>query len=210
MATRHGTPGPAETHSKERFLQAALTILLNQGVTGLTVRGLAGAAGSSTIGVYTRFGGRTGLLDALYERTFELLHHEFARLEECTGDAVTDILAFASGYRRFALESPARYGFMFERSVPGYDPDPDLRADAHRNTFDLLVARVRKSMPPDADSALAGYLLWTTMHGLVSLELTLRQRTPPPGWFLEMSEENYSQVFRDGITTALRGLGLPT
>src|SRR5437867_956563 len=122
MATRHGAPGPAETHSRERFVQAALTILDELGVSGLTVRGLAEAAGSSTIGVYTRFGGRTGVLDALYERTFELLHSEIADLPPASGDTTGDVLAFACAYRRFALESPARYGFMFERTVPGYDP----------------------------------------------------------------------------------------
>src|SRR5256885_12312140 len=127
MATRHGPPRPAETHSKERFLHAALAILVDEGVAGLTVRALAEAAGSSTIGVYTRFGGRTGVLDALYERTFELLHQELAQLPPISGHALPDVLAFARAYREFALASPARYEFMFERAVPGYDPDPDLR-----------------------------------------------------------------------------------
>src|SRR5207249_4274108 len=147
---------------RERFVEAALRILNDLGVPGLTVRGLAEAAGSSTIGVYTRFGGRTGVLDALYERTFELLHNELAELPPATGDAAHDVLAFAHAYRRFALESPARYGFMFERAVPGYDPDPDLRAHAQHTTFDLLVARVRAAAPPGADPVVAGYLVWTT------------------------------------------------
>jgi len=208
MATRHGQPGPAETHSRERFLQAALAILVDQGVSGLTVRNLAEAAGSSTIGVYTRFGGRTGVLDALYERTFELLQEEFARLPPCTDDPATDILAFAYAFRRFALESPARYGFMFERAVPGYDPDPDIRALAQRNTFDPLVERISTATPPGTDPAIAAYLVWTNVHGLISVELTHRERTPPPGWFMATTDESYDSVFRAGITAMTRGLGL--
>src|ERR1700704_4226527 len=73
MATRHGTVRPAQQHTKERFLDAALKVLVNDGVNGLTVRGIAEAARASTIAVYTRFGGRSDLLDALYERTFDLL-----------------------------------------------------------------------------------------------------------------------------------------
>ncbi|HKS49048.1 MAG TPA: TetR/AcrR family transcriptional regulator [Amycolatopsis sp.] len=208
MATRHSHPGPAETHSRERFLQAALTILVQEGVAGLTVRNLADAAGSSTVGVYTRFGGRSGVLDALYERTFELLHQEFVRLPERTGRTAGDILAFARAYRRFALESPARYGFMFERPVPGFDPDPNLRAHAQRHTFDLLVDRIRAAAPPDMAARVAAYLVWTTMHGLVSVELTNRQRTSPPGWFLDPGDDSYSRVFTEGLTAVMRGLGV--
>ncbi|GAB2970295.1 TetR/AcrR family transcriptional regulator [Amycolatopsis acidiphila] len=206
MATRHGHPGPAETDSRERFLEAALTVLVEQGVAGLTVRGLAGAAGSSTIGIYTRFGGRAGVLDALYERTFELLRHELTQLPPISGDPLPDVLAFARAYREFALESPARYAFMFERAVPGYDPDPDLRMLAQRNTYDLLVERVRAAVrvPEDADGA--GYIVWTAMHGLVSLELTHRARTPPPDWFLKPGNDSYAEIFHEGITTILAGL----
>ncbi|MTD58562.1 TetR/AcrR family transcriptional regulator [Amycolatopsis pithecellobii] len=204
MATRPA--GPAETLGRERFLQAALNVLVEQGVAGLTVRGLAGAAGSSTIGVYTRFGGRAGVLDALYERTFELLHDELARLPAISGDALPDVLAFGRMYREFALESPARYAFMFERAVPGYDPDPDLRLLAQRDTYDQLVARVRPAVASARDAERAGYLLWTTMHGLVSLELTNRARTPPPGWFLKPGNDSYATIFDDGITTTLTGL----
>jgi AcrR family transcriptional regulator len=206
MATRHGQTGPAETHSRERFLQAALTVLVERGVAGLTVRGFAEAAGSSTIGVYTRFGGRTGVLDALYERTFEMLQAELSRLPAATGCTEADVLAFGRTYRDFALESPARYAFMFERAVPGYDPDPDLRMIAQRTSYDVLAQRVRPAVRPGMDPDIAGYLVWTTIHGLVSLELTHRARNPPPGWFLKPTDDSYTDVFRNGITTIIAGL----
>lgn len=206
MATRHGQSGPAEANSRERFLQAALKVLVEQGVAGLTVRGLAEAAGTTTIGVYTRFGGRTGVLDALYERTFEMLEKELAQVPQPAGDVLADVLAFAGAYRGFALESPARYAFMFERVVPGYDPDPDLRVLAQRCSYDLLAKRVHPAAPPGSDPDIAGYLVWTTMHGLVSLELTHRARTPPPGWFLSTADDSYFQVYRQGLCTVLAGL----
>lgn len=209
MATRHSETSHDDTHSRERFLQAALTVLVEQGAAGLTVRGLAGAAGSSTIGVYTRFGGRAGVLDALYERTFELLHEAMAQLPPVSGDALPDVLAFARAFREFALESPARYAFMFERSVPGYDPDPDLRMLAQHASYDLLAERVRPAVGEDGDPDGAGYLVWTTMHGLVSMELTHRARTPPPGWFLKPGNDSYPSIFREGITTVLAGLSAP-
>ncbi|GAA3831278.1 MULTISPECIES: TetR/AcrR family transcriptional regulator [Amycolatopsis] len=205
MATRHGH---GDSHSRERFLQAALTVLLKQGVAGLTVRSVAEAAGTSTIGVYTRFGGRNGVLDALYERTFEMLHEEFRAVPPVSGDPAAGILALARAYRRFALDSPARYAFMFEQSVPGFDPDPDLRAFAQRSSFDLLVDRVAPVTPPGRDPNVTGYLIWTTMHGLVSVELTHRARNPPPKWFIETTDDAYDEVFGSGIRAMINGLDL--
>ncbi|GHE83172.1 TetR family transcriptional regulator [Amycolatopsis deserti] len=208
MATRHGPAGPADSHSRERFLQAALKVLLEHGVSGLTVRSVAEAAGTSTIGVYTRFGGRNGVLDALYERTFEMLHEKFAAVPRVPGDPAAGILALARAYRRFALDSPARYSFMFEQSVPGFDPDPDLRAFAQRSTFDLLVDRVTPATPPGRDPNVTGYLIWTTMHGLVSVELTHRARNPPPKWFIATTDTAYDDIFGAGIRAMLNGLDL--
>lgn len=205
MATRHGH---GDNHSRERFLQAALTVLLKQGVSGLTVRSVAEAAGTSTIGVYTRFGGRNGVLDALYERTFEMLHEKIRAVPPVSGDPAAGILALAHAYRRFALDSPARYAFMFEQSVPGFDPDPDLRAFAQRSSFDLLVDRVAPVTPSDRDPNVTGYLIWTTMHGLVSVELTHRARNPPPKWFIETTDDAYDEVFGAGIRAMINGLDL--
>ena len=86
MATRHVSMRPAEHGHRERYLDAALSVLFDRGVTALTVRGVAEAAGASTISVYTRFGGRSGLLDALYERTFDSLRE---LLEACRRRAPT-------------------------------------------------------------------------------------------------------------------------
>ncbi|HJQ47930.1 MAG TPA: WHG domain-containing protein [Amycolatopsis sp.] len=204
MATRHSDTGPADTQSRARFVQAALSVLVDQGVAGLTVRGLAGAAGTSTLGVYARFGGRTGVLDAMYERTFQVLHGELVRLPPASGHIVRDVLAFGDAYRAFALESPARYAFMFERAVPGYDPDPELRELARRTTYDLLTERVAPAGGRSAETA--AYLVWSTMHGLVSVELTHRARNPPPGWFLSPEDPSYDRVFHDGVAAILAGL----
>ena len=88
MATRHLSMRPAEQGNRERFLDAALAVLFDRGVTGLTVRGVAEAAGASTLSVYARFGGRAGLLDALYERTFDSLRELLEGLPPASPDGV--------------------------------------------------------------------------------------------------------------------------
>ena len=208
MATRHLSMRPAEQGNRERYLEAALSVLLDRGVPGLSVRGVAEAAGASTISVYARFGGRSGLLDALYERTFDSLREMLEALPPAGPDGIGDLLHLALEYRHFALASPARYALMFERPVPGFDPDPALRSAVLRTTFGLFIGRVQRVCPPAADARTAAYHLWTAMHGLVGSELMLASRTPLPDWFIPPTEEANEEMYRRGVTAMMTGLGL--
>ncbi|MCU1687063.1 MAG: TetR/AcrR family transcriptional regulator [Amycolatopsis sp.] len=208
MATRHRLAGAADLHSHERFLDAALAVLMDQGAAGLTVRAVAEAAGSSTITVYTRFGGRNGLLDSLYERLFDLLREAFDGLPPLTDDPMADLLDLAAVYRAFALESAARYAFMLERTIPEFDPDPAVRGNVIRDSFGVLLQRVERVCPPDRDVVQSAYLLWTTLHGLISVELTLRTRSRVPGWFLLPTEEANEPMYYAGVRAMITGLGL--
>ncbi|MET8996513.1 TetR/AcrR family transcriptional regulator [Amycolatopsis sp. Hca4] len=199
---------PADQGGRERYLDAALSVLVDRGVPGLTVRGVAEAAGASTLSVYARFGGRAGLLDALYERTFDSLHELLEGLPPSSEDGVADLLHLALEYRRFARESPTRYALMFERPVPGFDPDPGLRSAVLRTTFSLFIGRVQLVCPPGADARSAAYRLWTTIHGLVGAELLMASRRPLPDWFIPPTEEAHEAMFRDGVTAMMTGLGL--
>lgn len=208
MATRHLSMRPAEQGNRERFLDAALSVLFDRGVSGLSVRGVAEAAGASTLSVYARFGGRAGLLDALYERTFDSLRELLEGLPPSSPDGVADLLHLALEYRLFARESPVRYALMFERPVPGFDPDPALRSAVLRTTFALFTARVERVCPPGADARAAAYQLWTAMHGLVGAELMLASRTPLPDWFIPPTDEANEEMYRRGVTAMMTGLGL--
>jgi len=199
---------PADQGGRERYLDAALSVLLDRGVPGLTVRGVAEAAGASTLSVYARFGGRAGLLDALYERTFDSLRELLEGLPPSSEDGVADLLHLALEYRNFARESPTRYALMFERPVPGFDPDPALRSAVLRTTFTLFIARVQRVCPPGTDARSAAYQLWTAIHGLVGAELLMASRRPLPDWFIPPTEEAHEEMYRDGVTAMMTGLGL--
>ena len=199
---------PADQGGRERYLDAALSVLVDRGVPGLTVRGVAEAAGASTLSVYARFGGRAGLLDALYERTFDSLRELLEGLPPSSEDGVADLLHLALEYRNFARESPTRYALMFERPVPGFDPDPALRSAVLRTTFTLFIARVQRVCPPGTDARSAAYQLWTAIHGLVGAELLMASRRPLPDWFIPPTEEAHEEMYRAGVTAMMTGLGL--
>ncbi|GAA0660002.1 TetR/AcrR family transcriptional regulator [Kitasatospora atroaurantiaca] len=191
-----------------QFIEAALRVVAAHGPAGLTVRRVAEEAGSSTMGVYSRFGSRTGMLQALYERAFDMLRDAFGAVP-ATGEVLTDVRALALAYRLFALQSPTRYAFMFEQAVPNFDPGPDLRVRALESTFGVLVAAVAQAAAPGAEPGAAersAYLIWTAMHGMVSIELTHRDRTELPGWSIASDWEG---VYLDGVHAVWNGLALP-
>src|SRR4051812_15785478 len=55
------------------ILEAAGTLLAKEGAEALTVRRIAAAAGCSTMGLYSRFGGKDGVVEHLFIEGFQQL-----------------------------------------------------------------------------------------------------------------------------------------
>ena len=137
-------------------------------------------AGTTTMALYTGFGSRDGLLDVVYAHGFEQLR---ARMEPAAlvSDPAAAVLQLLDAYRDFALANPGLYGLLFERILPGFDPNPDARSTALTTTFGLLTAQTARLLGPDATSDEArrlAHTLWALTHGLVSLELSHASRSP--------------------------------
>ena len=95
------------------LLTAAEQILIEEGPSAITVRKVATCAGIAPMGVYTRFEGKQGLLEALFVRGFEGLQHTIA--EAAGADARGRLRDAALRYRRYAVQNPQHYALMFER-----------------------------------------------------------------------------------------------
>jgi AcrR family transcriptional regulator len=154
------------------ILDAARSLLAAEGPAALTVRRIADAAGCSTMGVYSGFGGKDGIVDELYLEGFERLCDAMSARER-SDDPVDDLRSCARTYRETALAQRTHYLIMFARAVPGWQPTDDSRAFALKG-FEELVARFERAI---AAGALAGdavgnaEVFWGAIHGLVMLEL---------------------------------------
>jgi AcrR family transcriptional regulator len=168
MAPRLSTPDPPER--REAILRAAIDILQHHGAGALTVRSVANAAGCSTTGVYTWFGSKNGLVEAIFVDGFRSFH---AAQQEVL-DTAADLTALAVAYRRWALDHPTHYQVMFQRAVPDFEPSDAAREVAWSTFAQLLVAadearRTNRINEPVADLA---HHMWATVHGYVSLEIS--------------------------------------
>ena len=191
------TPRPLATTFDEGddrrrlVLEAAARALAEEGPHGLSLRRIAAEAGGSTQLVYTLFGGKPGLADALYAEGFGRLAAVCrAALADCPppGDP-SRLMAVGRAYRAFAQAEPAFFAVMFGKAIPDYTPTSATTGRCRANTFGSLVAEVQACLDAgtlvhDSAEQLAR-LCWVTVHGLAALEAAGMLRADDPDAFAE-------------------------
>ena len=148
---------------RRQLLDAALTVLRRDGAASLTVRHIAEAAGCSTTGIYTHFGGKQGLVEAIFLEGFDSFDAAILHLYDRG-----DLEAAGRAYRQWALANPTHYLVMFGRAVPDFVASVDAMARARRS-FQALIAAVAQHGA--RDPLASAYHLYATVHGYVMLEL---------------------------------------
>ena len=166
--TAASVDGHVDDAVAERLVDSARQLLADGGLAQVTMRSVAVGAGVSTMNVYSRFGGKDGLLDVLYREGFEALGAELAAVRE--SDLAGQIRASAAAYRRFALEHPARYELMFGGQGRGFRPSEASREVARRVQFDAAVERGELELPPGASAMQVAAVLWALCHGALAFE----------------------------------------
>lgn len=159
---------------RTRMLEATGSILRERGLEGISLRRVADACDTSTQMIYTLFGGKSGLLRALWEEGFDQLAEALDSVDQDL-PARERLRALGVGYRKFALNNPALYEAMFARSLEEYRPES---ADIERETraFGILLDAVRTCVDEgvygDLEPRTVADALWTSVHGSVELELS--------------------------------------
>jgi AcrR family transcriptional regulator len=198
MATPTQKPDPV----RGQLIEAAIGLLATDGTESLALRRVASAAHVSTMCVYSRFGDKFGLMNAVYAGGFERLSDEMSAAAGAT-DPVQRLVDLGVAYRRFALSNPSLYSLMFEK-VGGFDPSPDLRSTTPGRALGPILEAMTEAVAQaaiEAESpAAAAHTFWSAAHGSVSLEMTLA--TASPFGAAGDSEE----VYRSMLETTLRGL----
>ncbi|QQQ75772.1 TetR/AcrR family transcriptional regulator [Saccharothrix sp. 6-C] len=163
-----------------RLLERAGELLSTEGPGALSLRRLAADVNTSTTAVYSLFGGKPALLNAVYEEAFRRFGERIATVPQ-TDDPVEDLVQIGLAYRQSALADPQFYLVMFSKVVPNFEPSDETK-EAAVQTFLPVVRDVGRAVesgaftqePPER-IALA---MWGMVHGLVSLELN---GNLPPG-----------------------------
>jgi AcrR family transcriptional regulator len=172
---------------RDDMLRAAVGLLDDHGPDALQARKVAGAAGTSTMAVYTHFGGMRGLIAELADEGYRQFDAALTVPE--TADPVADVFVLGAAYRRYAIGRPHMYLLMF-----GSTSAHGINAPAG-NMLTLTVAEIEQRIPSfahvvravqrsmragrinagsvadDATVIATAAQFWALVHGFVMLEL---------------------------------------
>jgi len=184
-----------------RLLEAAALLLDEEGPSSLSARRIAKEAGTSTMAVYTHFGGMPALVREIVVEGFRRFGEHVTGVPT-TDDPAGDLVSMAFLYRENALANPHLYSVMFgATSLGGYRLAPEER-EVGRYTFEVLVDAVSRAMESGdihcGDPGPVAEQLWAAMHGFVMLELA---------GLHPVSKDPPEQVLRPLMTSLVAGLG---
>lgn len=171
------------TRTKSLTLQRALLdearrVLLADGYTSLSMRKIAKAVGYTATSIYIYFAGKDALIHAMIDEGMDRLHERLETVH-VNGAAPRERLAsLCRAYVDFGLENPEYYEVMFMLHPSHMERYPAERYRRARRNLAVFVDALgavagrpaeRDGAPRDRDLVVVANLIWTNLHGTISL-----------------------------------------
>lgn len=180
---------PGYAHNRQRILDAALELVVEDGPDKLSMRKLGARANFSAAGLYEYFSGREAILAELAQEGSEALRKALrlamhgVRVDKGQDPREALLVELGLAYVQFAKEEPAYYQLLFDTA---FDADSHRAAMAKLpSPYHVLLAAIAQVMampggPGRSDAAnenagrekdpeAVAYALWALVHGVASL-----------------------------------------
>ena len=154
--------------TRAEIVDAAWQLVGHSGLAGLSMRDLGDSVGMRAQSVYSYFGSKNEIFDAMFRQGYEEYLATISPLAEAeTSDVTAYLQGIAHGHFDFCVENPARFQLLFLRTVPGFEPSGSSFAVAIDALGRLQTGLERAGIadPQAADLATA------VMTGLASQQL---------------------------------------
>ena len=202
----------AKSELKERIIEAAWQQIAREGAPALSLRAIARDLGIAAPSIYNYFSDRDELVTALIMEAYTSFGNRQMQAYESVGqtDMRTKLYAIGTAYYDWAVEYPERYHLIFGTPIPGYMAPRERISQIAAHSLTALENVVEEHVqsvqakelpltPVDADPAVITVLIWTRVHGLVSVIIS--NNLPPvctDGQYLFQTEMNliYDQFFK--------------
>ena len=154
-------------------------LLVRDGYDALSMRKIARSVGCSATSIYLYFDSKDRLTHALIGEGMGMLADAFDAADDPGAPAPARLDALCRAYVRFGLDRPEYYQVMFQlhpERMARYPAEDYRRARRNIERFGEVLAAgeaagaLRVATTPDVDA----HVLWTALHGLVSLLLAER------------------------------------
>ncbi|MBY8880681.1 TetR/AcrR family transcriptional regulator [Streptomyces sp. PLK6-54] len=176
---------------KAQLVEAAARLLatLDQPET-LTLRQVAREVGVAPASIYSHFPDLGALVDHVLRQRYDELARLMVQAAAAATDPLDELVARCAAYVHWGVEQPGHYRTLFGGRMPadlaprpdstaGTGPDAEQAGDsvhgAGAELLESLIAALAAVTDPAGTRATperrwqAGLLLWTAMHGLISL-----------------------------------------
>ncbi len=161
---------------RRKILEAAHDLFETRGYENVTMRAVADAIEYSPTTIYHHFANKDALVEAL---CFE----DFTRLSAAMNERplpenpVDRIRALGRGYAAFAVSNPNHYRFMF-MTVGDWKTHANEEGSPPAQSYAVLRTAVVDAMDQGLfrreDVDLVAQVLWSGLHGVVSLLITFK------------------------------------
>jgi AcrR family transcriptional regulator len=150
-----------------------------KGERDFSLRKLAKEIGVSHGAPAKHFGSKEGLIAAIAERGFEILHKEL--INSLSKDPRKSFLDMGRAYVLFGIEHPSHYRAMLGDKIQNFDYYKNLSFKS-KETFGELVGQVerlqKEKLFRKGDSFNIAYCVWSSVHGLVNLAIDDQVKLP--------------------------------
>jgi AcrR family transcriptional regulator len=191
--------------NRQKILDAARVLLMQNGVAGLSMRTLADAVDYSPAAVYKYFRNKEAILKAIQAEGWTLAAQVHT---EAVGESHTPpeiLLGAARGYLLFAVRYPEHYLLMFDSPHLAPPTVADISKDQN---FSGLIAIISDGvaggffqLPSGFTPELMAFIFWTSAHGMAMIRINYLRNAADE--FDRLCDRMIS-TFIDGITIRKR------
>lgn len=190
---------------REKILDAALHIIINEGFEAFTMRKLASRIGMSAPNIYNYFSSKDELYITIVIKGFEMLHESLKNAYEGSLDPFIRARCLIDAYMTFGMENSAYYDIMFTRATPKYNDyvgTPYEKLSEVEYGISMEIARLAMSALRDliGDNAASEneivmknvVKVWGILHGMISLN-----NSRIIGYVAHSADQVYEQIIDD-------------
>lgn len=184
---------------KGQILEAAWKLVLKEGWQALSIRKIADAIEYSSPVIYDHFENKEAILHEFTRRGFQFLNTELEKAKAPFPAPERQIEAIAYAYWNFAFKHKEYYQLMYGLGMPGCET---VKQMPELKTFSKLILEpiemlIAKGKNTQADPFLKLHTLWSTLHGLISINMMGNEAS---------RDELNSMVLKDFIEGFISGI----
>lgn len=183
----------------KKILDAAMELFTQQGFEQTSIRNIAKEIDYSPTTIYLYFKDKDAIFHALHQQGFDMLSTRMQMLMH-VDDPFERLKAMGKIYIAFALENPKLYELMFVQSAPidFVEASEETSWSEGSNAFFYLKQTLTDCKTtgrfPILDIEPTAFVIWSTLHGMVTLQIKNRCKAISPDNRAAIVEMGYKNL----------------